>query len=70
VTDLSRLTDDELEARIRTVSAALYVAPPSPLDSDHARLDDRCCVFHSSWTLLSPRARRVRTRVGACDRRC
>ena len=41
VTDLSGLTDAELEARIRTVSAALCATPPSPSDPDDARLDDR-----------------------------
>jgi hypothetical protein len=41
VTDLSGLTDAELEARIRTVSAALFAAPPILSNPDDARLDDR-----------------------------
>jgi hypothetical protein len=41
VTDLSRLTDDELEARIRTVSAALFAASQTPSDPEDRRLDDR-----------------------------
>jgi hypothetical protein len=41
VSDLARLTDDELEARIRTDSAALFAASHTSSDPEDRRLDDR-----------------------------